>query len=108
MKFANFGSAAIKGAVIAATMFASTAASATMVCQPGTGCVLPVTDAAPPPAPTEAAPPPVAAPYEAAPVAAASGGGGLGLFAILAGLAALGLLAFLVFDDDEEDEAVSP
>lgn len=105
MVFAKIGSTVTKGMVVAAVLFGSTAATANTACQPGTGCVLPVTDAPPP------APPPIAdaplppAPIEAAPVVAA-GGGGLGLFAILAGLAALGLLAFLVFDGN--DEEVSP
>jgi hypothetical protein len=104
MVFANIGSKVTKGLVVAAVLFGSTAATANTACQPGTGCVLPVLDQAPPAPPpnTEALPP---APVEAAPVAVAEGGG-IGLFAILAGLAALGLLAFLVFDGD--DDGVSP
>jgi hypothetical protein len=47
-------------------------------------------------------------PAEAAPVAAEATGGGLSLVAILAAIAALGLLAYLVFDDDEDDAPVSP
>lgn len=105
MFFAKLGSAATKALVAGAVLFGSTAATANTACQPGTGCVLPVTDAAPPPAPIADVPPPPA-PIEAAPIVEA-GGGGLGLFAILAGLAALGLLYFLVFDDDDEDP-VSP
>lgn len=105
MFFAKLGSTAIKAMVAGAVLFGSTAATANTACQPGTGCVLPVTDAPPPP-PIADAPAPVA-PIEAAPIVEA-GGGGLGLFAILAGLAALGLLAFLVFDDDDNDEPVSP
>jgi hypothetical protein len=102
MVFVDIGSKVTKGLVVAAVLFGSTAATANTACQPGTGCVLPVLDQAPPaPPPTTEAPPPV----EAAPVAVAEGGG-IGLFAILAGLAALGLLAFLVFDGD--DDGVSP
>jgi hypothetical protein len=105
MKFIDSGSGALKGLVVAALLFGSTTASAAMVCQPGSGCVLPITDAPPPPPPVEAVP----APIEAAPAVIASEGGGIGLFAILAGLAALGLLAFLVFDkNDKEDAPVSP
>ncbi|HEX8444787.1 MAG TPA: hypothetical protein VF631_14195 [Allosphingosinicella sp.] len=99
MFLAKVGSTVTKGMAVAAVLLGSTAATANTACQPGTGCVLPITDqqTPPPPAPIGEVPPP--APVEAAPVVAA-GGGGLGLFAILAGLAALGLLAFLVFDDD--------
>lgn len=103
MVFVKLGSTVTKGMVAAAILFGSTAATANTACQPGTGCVLPVTDAPPPPPPVADAPLPPA-PIEAAPVVAAEGGG-LGLFAILAGLAALGLLAFLVFDDDGEGES---
>jgi hypothetical protein len=104
MFFAKLGSTVTKAMVASAVLLGSTAATANTACQPGTGCVLPVTDAAPPPPPVADVPPP-AAPIEAAPLVEA-GGGGIGLFAILAGLAALGLLYFLVFDD--EDEPVSP
>jgi hypothetical protein len=100
MFLAKVGSTVTKGMVAAAVLLGSTAATANTACQPGTGCVLPVTDAAPPPPLAEVPP----APIEAAPVVAESGGG-LGLFAILAGLAALGLLAYFLLDDDD---AVSP
>lgn len=102
MYFAKLGSTMTKAMVVGAVLFGSTAATANTACQPGTGCVLPVTDAPPPPPPVADVPP---APIEAAPIVEA-GGGGLGLFAILAGLAALGLLAFLLLDDDNEE--VSP
>jgi hypothetical protein len=104
MYFAKFGSTVTKAMVVGAVLFGSTAATANTACQPGTGCVLPVTDAPPPPPPVADVPPPPA-PIEAAPIVEA-GGAGIGLFAILAGLAALGLLYFLVLDDD--DEPVSP
>ena len=104
MLFTKIGSATTKSLVAVSILFGSTAASASTACQPGTGCVLPIADAPPPP-PMAEAPPPI----EAAPVAEAAGGG-LSLLAILAGLAALGLLAYFLLDDDEEaiDIPVSP
>jgi hypothetical protein len=104
MFLAKVGSTVTKGMVAAAVLLGSTAATANTACQPGTGCVLPVTDAAPPAPPPLAEAPP--APIEAAPVVSEAAGGGLGIFAILAGLAALGLLYFLVIDDD--NDGVSP
>jgi hypothetical protein len=98
MIFTKIGSATTKSLVAVSILFGSTAASASTACQPGTGCVLPIADA-PPPMVSEAPPPPL----EAAPVAEAVGGG-LSLLAILAGLAALGLLAYFLLDDDEEDD----
>lgn len=107
MLLSKIGAATTKGLVAASILFgstlASTAASATAVCQPGTGCVLPIPDAPPPP-PMESAPPPIG---EAA-VISEAGGGGLSLIAILAGLAALGLLAFLLLDDDDDDDIDLP
>jgi hypothetical protein len=104
MFLAKVGSTVTKGMVVAAVLLGSTAATANTACQPGTGCVLPVTDAPLPAPPLAEAPPPV--PIEAAPVVTEAAGGGLGIFAILAGLAALGLLYFLVIDDD--GDGVSP
>lgn len=74
------------------------AASSAAACQPGqAGCVLPVTDPA-------AVPPP---PVEAAPYVETTGGGGIGILPILAGLALIGLAAYLLLDDDDEEE-ISP
>lgn len=102
MLLTKIGTTTTKGLVAVSILFgstiASTAASAAAVCQPGTGCVLPIGEAPPPP-PLESAPPPIA---EAAIVE--ESGGGLSLLAILAGLAALGLLAYLLLDDDEEED----
>lgn len=62
------------------------------------GCVLPVPEPVAPPVTT--APGPVIV-DEAAPK-------GLGILPILAGLAALGALAWLILDDDDDDEPESP
>lgn len=103
MLLTKIGTATTKGLVAVSILFgstiASTAASAAAVCQPGTGCVLPIADAPPPP-PLESAPP-----VAEAVVVEEVGGGGLSLIAILAGLAALGLLAYLLLDDDDEADA---
>ena len=65
------------------------------------GCVLPLraTEEAVAPVPQTTTTPP---PAPRAPVAA-SGGGGIGALPILLGLAALGGLAYLVLDDDDDD-----
>lgn len=62
------------------------------------GCVLPVQDA------VVAQPAPVyTAPVDVAPVMMAEEPKSLGILPILAGLAAVGLLAYLLLDDDEPD-----
>lgn len=104
MLIKKIGATTTKSLVAVSILFGSTiaptAASATAVCQPGTGCVLPIGEAPPPP-PVEAPPPP---PPVAEAAVVESTGGGLSLIAILAGLAALGLLAYLLLDDDEEED----
>lgn len=105
MLLTKFGGLATKALIAASILTASTSAQAAAACQAGPGgCVLPIGDAPPPP-PVSSAPP-----LEAAPVATEAAGGGLSLLAILAGIAALGLLAFLFLDnDDDEDGApISP
>lgn len=92
----------IKGVVATMLCVGTTAvpASASVACQPGSAnCVLPVTDApvAPPP-PLDAGPPIVES--------GAAGGGGVGIGLVLAALAAAGLLAFVVFDDDDETSPI--
>ena len=69
-------------------------------CQAGQpGCLLPVGEA----------PPPVTTTTTQQPVYVDEGGGGIGLLPILIGLAALGaLLYFLVLDDDDNEEPISP
>ena len=84
----------------AASAAAAGAAVAAQAAQPG--CVLPVTDAAP--APVVETPPP------AVYVPPAEGGGlGIGTLPLLLGLAAVAGLAWLLLDnDDDDDEAISP
>lgn len=76
----------------------STTAALANTCQPGqAGCVLPVGVAPPPVVQTQAPVQPVGEIVES---------GGIGWLPILLGLAALGLGAYFLLDDD--DEVVSP
>jgi hypothetical protein len=102
MLFSKVGGLATKALIAASILTASTSASASAAaCQAGPGgCVLPIGDAPPPP-PMSSAPPP----FEAAPVAEVARGG-LSLLAILAGIAALGLLAYLFLDNDDDEDGV--
>lgn len=84
-----------KALVSVALCFATTPAYATAACQ-GQGCVLPVTDAPPPPVVTDPGP------------AFVEEGGGIGLLPILLGLAAVALAAYLLIDDDDEEEEELP
>ena len=82
---------------------AAAAAGAAVAAQgAGTGCVLPVVDAAPPPVVTEPAPPP---PLAAAPAVA----GGVNPFPLLLGLAAIiGLAAIVMKHADSDGEINLP
>lgn len=82
-----------KTLVSVAICLASVPAYGSAACQ-GAGCVLPVRDAPPPPAPAE-------------PVAFVEEDGGLGLLPILAIVAAVALLAFVLIDDDDEEDPIS-
>lgn len=73
--------------------------SASAACQPGqAGCVLPVGEAAPL-SPTPTAPPPAAPVYED------EGGKSIGWLPIVLGILALGGLALLLLDDDDEPDS---
>lgn len=92
MRFHKVSSAAL---VSAALVFSTTNAAAASCQAGGAGCLLPFQAA--PMAPVQA---PVAVqPVGVEPVIAESGG--IGILPILLGLAALGLLAFVLLDDDE-------
>jgi hypothetical protein len=95
-----FGTSESRSAVCAAgAAQAAAAAGAAMAQAAGTqpGCVLPVVDAAPAPVVTEAAPPPAAA------VAPATVGGGIGALPLLAGLAAIVVIAAVVLKHNDSD-----
>lgn len=96
MPFSKTVSMTTKALIGIAVCVSSTPALANSACALSLqGCVLPLTEAAPAPVPV------------ATPVAVAEPeGGGLGILPILAGLAALGVLAYLLLDDD--NEATSP
>jgi len=98
MRFHKVCSAAL---VSAALCFSTTNAAAASCQAGGAGCLLPF-QAAPMAPPMVQAPPPVV-PVGVEPVAV--GGGGIGILPILLGLAALGLLAYFLLDDD--DDAIS-
>jgi hypothetical protein len=106
MLFTNFGGATLKGLVAFSIAFGATTSASANACQAGPGgCLLPIADAPPPPPPVESAPP-VA---DAGPVIGTTGRG-FPLLALLAGVAALALLAYFLLDNDEEEEGppVSP
>ncbi len=92
----------ISGAVLSVALcFSSTTAALANTCQPGqAGCVLPV-GVAPPVV--------VQTPVTTAPVAGEIvEGGGIGWLPILLGLAALGLGAYFLLNDDDEGDVISP
>lgn len=91
----------ISGAVLSVALcLSSTTAAVANSCQPGqAGCVLPVGVAPPVIVQT-----PV---VTGEPVSEIIEGGGIGWLPILLGLAALGLGAYFLLDDDEED-VISP
>ena len=93
---------AMSGAAPAAALCGAAAAAAVASQAPGTGCVLPAVDAAPPMAQT---PPPQ--PIPVPPVEAASGFGFNPLFLALGALAAGALIYFLV-KGNGNDEPNSP
>jgi hypothetical protein len=107
MQFSKYTTAAL---VSVALCFSSTsaiaAAAPAAACQAGQpGCVLPVGEAAPPPVQVQTPPPVQTGPY----VAPEVGGGGIGLFPILLGLAALAALYYFVIrNDDDDDDVVTP
>ena len=91
------GSGASRAALCGASSVAAAgAAAAAQGAAPG--CVLPVVDAVPPPAVVETAPPPMEPMVEPA-------AGGMGISPLLAvlGAIALGVLAWQLLDDDDED-----
>ncbi len=94
-----FGTSSSRAAVCAAGTAAAGAAAtaAATAAQPGArpGCVLPVLD--------QAAPPPVMQAPMQAPMVATGGGIGIGGLLPLLALAGLGVLAFLLLNDDDED-----
>jgi hypothetical protein len=92
------GSGASRAALCGASSVAAAGAAAAASQGAAPGCVLPVVDAVPPPAVVETAPPPMEPVVE--PVA-----GGLGISPLLAvlGAIALGVLAWQLLDDDNED-----
>lgn len=91
----------ISGAVLSVALcLSSTTAAVANSCQPfEAGCVLPV-GVAPPPMVVQT---PVGEP-----VGELVEGGGIGWLPILLGLAALGLGAYFLLDDDEEEAVISP
>jgi hypothetical protein len=93
MRFHKVCSAAL---VSAALCFSTTNAAAASCQAGGAGCLLPF-QAAPMAPPVVQAPP--VTPVGVEPVIAE--GGGIGILPILLGLAALGLLAFFLLDDDD-------
>ena len=96
MLFSKPGLSPTKILVGVAVAFASTPAMANPACGLSLqGCVLPVQDVV-------AAPVTVAAP---APIVMAEEPKTLGILPILAGLAALGVLAYLLLDDDDDVES---
>lgn len=97
MRFHKLCSAAL---VSAALCFSTTQAAAASCQAGGAGCLLPF-QAAPVIAPPVMGTPAPATPVDVAPVAA-EGGGGIGILPILLALAAAGLLAFVLLDDDED------
>jgi hypothetical protein len=85
----------------AALCFSSTTAALANSCQPGqSGCVLPV-GVTPPPVQ-------VTTPVETVPGVIESDVGGINWLPILLGLAALGLGAYFLFFDDDEEDVVTP
>ena len=97
-----FGTAESAAAICAgssAAAAAGTAAATTAGQAPGTGCVLPVVDAPPPPV-VETAPPEAFAPL-------APATGGIAAFPLLAGLAAIVGLAALILSNRSEDGEIN-
>lgn len=96
MRFHKVISAAL---VSAALCFSSTQAAAASCQAGGAGCLLPFQ-------PPVAVAPPMQPPVALEPVGVepviAGGAGGIGILPIIIGLAVLGLLAFVLLDDDEE------
>lgn len=91
----------ISAAVLSVALcLSSTTAAIANSCQPGqAGCVLPV----------GVAPPVVVhTPVAGEPVGEIIEGGGIGWLPILLGLAALGLGAYFLFLDDDEEDVISP
>jgi hypothetical protein len=86
----RFNGVITKALVSVALCVGTAPAYANAACQAGQNCVLPITE-----------PPPVVA----EPVAVVEEGGGLGIWPILIGVAALALVAWLVLDDDDEPES---
>ncbi len=95
MRFQKVCSAAL---VSAALCFSTTQAAAASCQAGGAGCLLPFQAA--PVQPVAQTPGPVT-PVGVEPVVAEAGTGGIGILPILLGLAALGLLAFVLLDEDE-------
>jgi len=91
----------ISAAVLSVALcLSSTTAAIANSCQPGqAGCVLPV-GVAPPVV--------VQTPVAGEPVGEIIEGGGIGWLPILLGLAALGLGAYFLFLDDDEEDVISP
>jgi len=98
-----FGTAESAAAICAGSSAAAavgTAAATTVGQAPGTGCVLPVVDAPPPPPVVETAPPETFAPL-------APATGGIAAFPLLAGLAAIVGLAALILSNRSEDGEIN-
>jgi len=112
MQFSKYTTAALVSVALcvsstsASAAPAAAAAAAAAACQSGQpGCVLPVGEAAPPPVVQIQTPAPIqTGPY----VAPEPSGGGIGLFPILLGLAALAALYYFVIRDDNDDDVVTP
>jgi hypothetical protein len=96
MRFHKVCSAAL---VSAALVFSTTNAAAASCQAGGAGCLLPF-QSAPVAQPVMQTPAPVET-VGVEPVVAETGGG-IGILPILLGLAALGLLAFVLLDDDDD------